>query len=312
MTTSSPSAVGLIAGWGRYPIVIAQALKAQGTAVHCIAVAGHADPELAQLCDTHREMGVARIGTAIRHFQRLGVNRATLAGKIFKHKVLYSRFGWLSLVPDLRTMWAFVPVYLLRKRDRKDDTLLNIIVDEFAKDGIQMAPATDFAPELLIDPGTLSRRQPTLTEQEDIRFGWQIAKDLGRLDVGQSVCVKGKAVLALEAVEGTDECIRRAGQYCRQGGFAVVKVAKPQQDMRFDVPTIGVGTIETLVAARGKLLAIEAGKTIVLDRAEVIRLANKHGIALVALDEAAIGRLFSSGFDAGFDAGSTREREQAA
>lgn len=297
MTHTNPNAVGLIAGWGRYPIVIAQALKAQGAQVHCIAVAGHANHDLAELCDTHCEMGVARIGTAIRHFHRLGVSRATLAGKIFKHKVLYGRFGWLSLVPDWRTIRAFIPVYLQRRRDRKDDTLLNIIVDEFAKDGIHMAPATDFAPELLINTGTLSRRQPTLTEQEDIRFGWQIAKDLGRLDVGQSVCVKGKAVLALEALEGTDECIRRAGQYCRQGGFAVVKVAKPQQDMRFDVPTIGVGTIETLAAARGKLLAIEAGKTIVLDRDEVVRLANQHGIAIVALDEPAVARLFSPGFD---------------
>jgi DUF1009 family protein len=299
MPTPNPNAVGLVAGWGRYPVVIAQALKAQGAEVHCISVAGHADHDLTELCDTNREMGVAHLGRAIRHFRRLGVTRATLAGKIFKHKVLYGRFGWLSLVPDGRTIRAVVPIYLQRRRDRKDDTLLNIIVDEFAKDGIHMAPATDFAPELLVETGNLSRRQPTLSEQEDIRFGWQIAKELGRLDVGQSVCVKGKAVLALEAVEGTDECIRRAGEYCRQGGFAVVKVAKPQQDMRFDVPTIGVRTIETLVAARGRLLAIEAGKTIVLDREEVVRLADKHGIALVALDEPAVNRLF-------------RPREQAA
>ncbi|WP_254507020.1 LpxI family protein [Anatilimnocola floriformis] len=288
MNTSTPSAVGLIAGWGRYPFVIAQALKAQGTAVHCIAVAGHADPELAALCDTHTEMGVARIGCGIRHFKRLGVTRATMAGKIFKHKVLYSRFGWLSLVPDLRTVWAFIPMYLFRKRDRKDDTLLTVIVDEFAKDGIHMAPATDFAPELLVPAGILTRRQPTASELEDIAFGWQIAKDLGRHDVGQSVAVKGQAVIAIEAIEGTDECIRRAGTLCRQGGFALVKVAKPQQDMRFDVPTIGVGTIETLAAARAKLLAIEADKTIVLDRDEVVRLANKHGIALIATSDAQI------------------------
>ena len=285
---NTPPAVGLIAGWGRYPFVIAQALKTQGAAVHCIAIAGHADQDLAAICDTHCEMGVAHIGRGIRHFKRLGVRRATMAGKIFKHKVLYGRFGWLSLVPDLRTMWAFIPTYLFRKRDRKDDTLLNIIVEEFAKDGIHMAPATDFAPELLVAAGTLSRRQPTTSELEDIAFGWQIAKDLGRHDVGQSVAVKGQAVIAIEAIEGTDECIRRAGSLCRQGGFALVKVAKPQQDMRFDVPTIGVGTIETLAAARGKLLAIEADKTIVLDRAEVIRLANQHGIALVATSDAQI------------------------
>lgn len=287
---TTPPAVGLIAGWGRYPVVIAQALKARGAAVHCIAVAGHANADLASLCDTHCEMGVAHIGRAIRHFHRLGVKRATMAGKIHKHKVLYGRFGWLSLVPDLRTVWAFIPTYFFRRRDRKDDTLLNIIVDEFAKDGIHMAAATDFAPELLIHSGVLSRRQPTASELEDIHFGWQIAKDLGRHDVGQSVAIKGQAVIAVEAVEGTDECIKRAGTLCRQGGFAVVKVAKPQQDMRFDVPTIGVGTIETLVAASGKLLAIEADKTIVLDRDEVVRLANKHGIALVATSDAEVAR----------------------
>ena len=292
--STSPPAVGLIAGWGRYPIVIAQALKAQGAAVHCISVAGHANADLASLCDTHCEMGVAHVGRGIRHFKRLGVTRATMAGKIFKQKVLYSRFGWLSLLPDLRTICAFVPTYLFRRRDRKDDTLIGIIVDEFAKDGIHMAPATDFAPELLIPAGVLSRRQPTASELADIAFGWQIAKDLGRHDVGQSVAVKGQAVIAVEAVEGTDECIRRAGTLCRQGGFAVVKVSKPQQDMRFDVPTIGTGTIETLVAARAKLLAIEADKTIVLDREEVVRLANKHGIALVATSDAQVAALAHS------------------
>ncbi|WP_425614772.1 LpxI family protein [Anatilimnocola sp. NA78] len=284
MTTSPSNSIGLIAAWGRYPIVIAEALKAQGKTVHCIAISGHADPQLKTICDSYRQFGVARLGGAIRHFNRLGVSKATLAGKIHKHKVLYSRFGWLSLVPDLRTVLAFVPAYFTRSRDRKDDTLLGIIVDEFAKDGIHMAPATDFAPQLLVSAGVLTKRQPSKFEQEDIAFGWRIAKDLGRHDVGQSVAVKGQAVIAVEAVEGTDECIRRAGQLCRQGGFAVVKVAKPQQDMRFDVPTIGIGTIETLAAARGKLLAIEAGRTIVLDQDEVVRLANQHGISIVAVD----------------------------
>lgn len=155
MASAAPSSIGLIAAWGRYPIVIAEALKAQGTTVHCIAVRGHADPHLESICDSYRQFGVARLGGAIRHFSRLGVREATLAGKIFKHKVLYSRFGWLSLVPDLRTMWAFVPSYFTRKADRKDDTLLGIIVNEFAKDGIHMAPATDFAPQLLVSPGVL-------------------------------------------------------------------------------------------------------------------------------------------------------------
>jgi hypothetical protein len=138
--------------------------------------------------------------------------------------------------------------------------------------------------ELLARPGQLTRRGPTASEQRDIEFGWSLAKEIGRLDIGQSVAVKGRAVIAVEAVEGTDACIRRAGEFCPQGGFTVVKVAKPQQDMRFDVPTIGLGTIESLIVANASLLAIEAGKTIVVDQAAVIALANQHGLAIVSLE----------------------------
>jgi hypothetical protein len=145
-----------------------------------------------------------------------------------------------------------------------------------------MAPATDFAPQLLAPPGQLTRRAPSASERQDIEFGWTLAKELGRLDIGQSVAVKGRAVIAVEAVEGTDACIRRAGELCPQGGFTVVKVAKPQQDMRFDVPTIGLGTIQSLIAAGAKVLAIEAGKTIVVDRNEVVALADKHGLTIVS------------------------------
>src|SRR5690606_12452047 len=153
-------------------------------------------------------------------------------------------------------------------KDRKDDSLLLAVVEAFAAEGIHFAPATDFAPELLVKYGLIAGRL-TRAQEQDIAFGWTLAKELGRLDCGQSVAVKGRAVLALEAIEGTDECIRRAGQLCTEGGFTVVKVAKPQQDMRFDVPTIGVQTIETLVEAGGRVLAIEAGKTIIIDEPQV-------------------------------------------
>jgi hypothetical protein len=147
-----------------------------------------------------------------------------------------------------------------------------------------MAPATDFAPELLAQAGQFTRRGPTAAQQQDIAFGWELAKEIGRLDIGQSVAVKGRAVIAVEAVEGTDACIRRAGELCPQGGFTVVKVAKPQQDMRFDVPTIGIGTIESLATAGASVLAIEAGKTIVVDQAEVVAVADKHGLVIVAVE----------------------------
>jgi DUF1009 family protein len=280
------SKIGLVAGWGRFPLVVAQTLKVQGYEVHCVGLKNHADAALQGLCDSFVVSGIARLGAHIRYFQRRGIRQATLAGKVFKSQVLFGRFGWLSLVPDLRTIRAFFPFFILGYKNRSDDTLLSVVVDQYARSGITMAPATDFAPQLLASEGRLTGRGPTAAELRDIEYGWTLAKEIGRLDIGQSVAVKGRAVIAVEAVEGTDACIRRAGELCRQGGFTVVKVAKPQQDMRFDVPTIGVGTIQSLIAAGGKCLAIEAGKTIVVDQGEVVAAAEAHGIAIVALSRA--------------------------
>jgi len=280
------SKIGLVAGWGRFPLVVAETLKAQNYEVHCVGLRQYADSALRQICDSFISSGVARLGTHIRYFRRRGIEHATLAGKVFKHKLLFNRFGWLSLVPDLRTIRAFFPLFYLGQKNRNDDSLLSVVVEEYAKSGITMAPATDFAPQLLVASGTLTRREPSASELADIGFGWPLAKEMGRLDIGQSVAIKGRAVVAVEAVEGTDACIRRAGELCPQGGFTVVKVAKPQQDMRFDVPTVGLGTIESLIAAGGKCLAIEAHKTILVDRRDVVALANKHNIAITALDRA--------------------------
>ncbi len=142
--------------------------------------------------------------------------------------------------------------------------------------------ALELCPELLVRPGLLTRRPPTSREEADIEYGWHLAKEMGRLDVGQSVAVRERAVLAVEAIEGTDAAIRRAGDLCPGGGFVVVKVAKPQQDMRFDVPTIGPSTIESIQKAGGKVLAIEADKTILIDERDTIRLADDAGITIVA------------------------------
>ncbi len=205
-----------------------------------------------------------------------------MAGKI--HKVLiYQPWVWLKHFPDWRFVKTFYPHFITGGRDRKDDTLLGTIVDAFAADGITFAPATDFAPELLVKFGALTGRGPTPKEQRDIEFGWQMAKRLGELDIGQSVCVKDQAALAVEAIEGTDQCIHRAGTLCPSGGFTVVKVAKPQQDMRFDVPTIGLQTLETMVAAGAHVLAVEAERTILLDEPTFIQFAIRHSLTVVAL-----------------------------
>ena len=289
-TGTTSQRVGLLAAWGRYPIVVAETLLRQGHEVYCLGVKDHADPVLREMCTHYRPIGVAKLGTAIQYFRRYGVCKATMAGKF--HKVLiFKKFYWLKHLPDFRFVRTFYPHFVTQTKDRKDDTLLGTIVNEFGKDGIHFAPATDFAPELLVKSGQLCGPRISRGQEKDIEFGWHLASEMGRLDVGQSVAVKGRAVLAVEAVEGTDECIKRAGKLCPLGGFTLVKIAKPQQDMRFDVPTIGLGTVQTLYEAGGRMLAIEADRTIILDSAEVQKYAESKGISIVALSRAEVQQL---------------------
>jgi len=277
-----PSRVGLLAGWGDYPLVVAEALKKQGRSVCCLGVIGHADPRLAELCDEFHFSGLARFGSAIRFFKQRKITEMTMAGKIFKVR-LFRRFGWLRHLPDLRTVRMFFHHFWTRNKDCKDDTLLRAIVDEFAREGINFRPATDYAPQLLAGRGAITRDGPSENQWKDIRFAWRVAKELGRLDIGQSVAVKNRTVLAVEAIEGTDACIRRAGELCTAGGFVVVKTAKPQQDMRFDVPTVGLGTLQTMLESGAAALAVEAERTIILDEAELIESADRNRIVIVAL-----------------------------
>jgi DUF1009 family protein len=275
--------VGLIAGWGRYPIVVAEALRQSGYFVCGLGAKDHADPALVSICDTFGWFGLGKLGRAIRYFERNGCQRATMAGKI--HKVrLYQRFGLLRHFPDWTGLRVYGPYFMGRKKDLRDDTLLTAIVDAFGARGIQFGPATDYAPELLVKPGKLTRRGPTAAEQRDIEFGWRLAKEMGRLDIGQSVVVMNRTPIAVEAIEGTDACIQRAGELC-SGGFTVVKTAKPRQDMRFDVPTVGLGTLESMCASGGKVLAIEAGRTVLIDEPKFIEFADRNGLAVVALSQ---------------------------
>lgn len=274
--------IGLLAGWGRYPIVIAQELRRRGHRVVCTAVRDHADPALAELCDDFSWVGMGSIGGIIRRLRQHGVRRAVMAGKI--HKVLFYRPGWwLRHHPDWTAARTFYRHFVTGTKDRKDDSLLLAIVNVFAEAGIAFDPATDFAPQLLVPSGQVAGRPLSVKQLRDVDFGWDLAKQMGGLDVGQTVCVKDQAVLAVEAIEGTDLCIRRAGELCRQGGFTVVKVAKPQQDMRFDVPTVGLKTLESLHAAGGRVLAIEADSTILLDSREFQVAAARLRISVVAM-----------------------------
>lgn len=272
--------VGLVAGWGRFPVAFAERARRQGFDVYCMALSGSASSELAEHCRRLRWCSLARIGRTISYFKRHRVDRVVMAGKVEKRE-LFKPWRLLRLLPDWRTMNMW---YRHCRRDKRDDTLLLAVIREFERDGIEIASALDFCPELLVKHGFLTRRKPTPAQWKDIRFGWKMAKEMGRLDIGQTVVVAETAVIAVEAIEGTDECIRRAGRLCRRGGLTVVKVAKPQQDMRFDVPTFGVQTLQTMRESGVRVLAVEAGMTILLDEPDVVALADKLGIAIVSLN----------------------------
>lgn len=271
--------IGLIAGWGRLPVLFVEKAKSLGVPVVCVGIRGMADrAALEPHCHRFYWSRLAALNRPVRCFKREGVRRWTMAGKVFKVK-LFSASRWFTLLPDLR----MIRFYFFRKRpDNADDTLTLALIDEYARDGLICTSALELCPELLVRPGLLTRRPPTAREEADIEYGWKLAKEMGRLDVGQSVAVRERAVLAVEAIEGTDAAIKRAGELCTGGGFVVVKVAKPQQDMRFDVPTVGPSTIETIKKAGGRVLAIEAEKTILIDEADTIRLADEAGITIVA------------------------------
>jgi UDP-2,3-diacylglucosamine hydrolase len=275
--------IGLLAGGGRFPFVVAEAARRQGAEVVCVALRDHADPEIETAVDRIYWMGLGKLGRMIRAFQREGVTRATMAGKV--HKVsLFAPFKLIRLLPDFHFLrWWFVR---RRKRDNKDDSLLLDVIAEFDREGIHFGSALEICPELLVKAGCHTRRKPSPSELADVAFGWVHAKEMGRLDIGQSVVVKMKTVIAVEAVEGTDRCILRSGELCPRGGFTVVKVAKPQQDMRFDVPTVGPTTIENMKKAGGSMLAIETGRTILLDAEQTIAAADKAGITILSLSEA--------------------------
>jgi hypothetical protein len=272
--------IGLIAGNGDFPVEFARAAKRQGLTVVAVAHEGETQPELAQWTDRIVWIKVGQLGKLIKAFQENGVRDVLMAGGIRKTR-LFS--GGL---PDLRGA-----ALLARMLAKKDDSILRAVAAELESEGIVVRESTLYLDSLLAPPGVLTKRVPTKDEWKDISFGWQLAKEIGRLDIGQTVVVKDQAVLAVEAIEGTDEAIRRGGRLCGSGAV-VVKVCKPQQDLRFDLPATGVRTVATMGEVKAACLAVEAGKTIVIQREAVIEQANAAGIAIVSLDDQ--GRIPSS------------------
>jgi DUF1009 family protein len=260
--------IGLIAGKGQFPLLFAQAARARGTRIIAAAHRGETDPALAELVQELHWVYVGQLGKIIRIFKDAGVQRAVMAGGITRGR-LFRDFR-----PDLRALGV-----VRRAGAGNDDRLLQAVATELEQEGITIAPSTLFLDQLLAPPGKLGKRTPTREEFLDIDLGFRLAKEIGSLDIGQCVVVRRQVVVALEAVEGTDECIRRGGTLAGPGAV-VVKVSKPNQDLRFDVPAVGPDTIRSMVAARAAVLAIEAGKTLTFDRPLMLAEAQPARIAI--------------------------------
>jgi len=265
--------IGLIAGSGRFPLLFAENARRLGYRVSAVALAGEADPSLEKVVDRIHWIALGQLRRLIKAFKQDGVRQAVMVGGV-KKTHLFS-----GIRPDLRSL-----ALLRRVSVRKDDSLLRALASELEDEGIRIRESTFGLDGLLVEEGTLTRRSPTKQEWRDIEFGWEMAGAVGRLDIGQCVVVKDRVVVAVEAVEGTDEAVLRGGKLARSGAV-VVKRFKPQQDRRFDLPAIGPGTIRSMADCGAAVLAIEAGRAVFLDREEAITAADAAGIAVVGIKD---------------------------
>lgn len=262
---------GLIAGNGRFPFLVLEGARDCGADIAVAAIKEEAAPELTQKASRIEWIGVGQLGRLIRYFKREQVTHAIMAGQVKHHQIFR-----LNALPDLRMVRL-----LARLSTRNTDSLIGAVADELEREGITLIDSTTFLEPLIAPDGLLTRRAPTGDERADIDYGLGVALEIGRLDLGQTIAVKDRAVVAVEAMEGTDAVIVRAGHLTRGRSFVVVKVAKPGQDMRFDVPVIGIPTIEAMTAAGATAIHVTAGKTLLFDRSELVALADKEGISIV-------------------------------
>jgi DUF1009 family protein len=262
--------LGLIAGTGELPIAVAQEARSLGYKVMAVALEPLADKALSSYVDVIKWVNVGKFGKLIDSLKNYGIKEAVMAGKVTKTLLYKSK-----ITPDLRAVKL-----LFSLKDRKDDSILLAITKELEEEGITLLDITLFSSKLLTPEGVLTKDRPTEDEWKDIEFGWKIAKEIGRLDIGQTVVVKNQAVMAIEALEGTDEAIKRGGRLAGSGAV-VVKVSKPNQDMRFDVPVVGLDTLRAMIEVGARVLSVESKKSIILNRDAIIEESKKAGISIV-------------------------------
>jgi DUF1009 family protein len=277
--------LGLIAGNGRFPFLAAASARRAGRRVIALAIREEAAAELEAAVDEIHWLSLGQLGKAIDLMHRAGVREAVMAGQV-KHKQIFS-----GIVPDLKLMGLLARLAL-----KNTDSLIGAVADTLAREGITLLASTAFLADELAQPGAMTRREPTRDERRDVEYGERVARALAGMDLGQTAVVKDRAAVALEAMEGTDEVIRRAGRIAGPGA-TVVKVSKPKQDMRFDVPVAGPGTLEAMREAGARVLAVDAGRTLLIDRREFLARADEAGIAVLGLVPAAAATGTGEGAD---------------
>lgn len=266
--------LGIIAGMGGLPKAVASEARRMGCRVVGIALQPPADESLKPFVDDFYKIKIGRFGGLISLLKKLSITNAVMAGKVPK-EILYKHKT--SVIPDMKAVKL-----LFSLKDRADDTIMRAVVHELEKNGIKLRNTTDFTKDLLAPSGVMTRKKPSKEELKDIAFGYEIAKEIGRQDIGQTVVVKDLAVMAVEAIEGTDEAIKRGGSLAKKDAV-VVKVSKPKQDLRFDVPVVGTETLRSMKSASAKILAIEAEKCIIVEKEKFIREADREGIVVVGV-----------------------------
>ena len=267
---------GLIAGNGKFPFLVVEGAKKQGASLAVVAIKEETDKRIEEIAEKIVWVGIGQLGKMISFFKKEAVEKVIMAGQV-KHVQIFS-----GALPDLRMVKM-----LWNLPQRNTDALIGGIADEMLKENIELIDSTYFIQDQLAREGVLTRRKPDETERGNIEYGLRVANEIARLDLGQTIVVRAKACVAIEAMEGTDAVIKRAGELAK-GKLTVIKVAKPNQDMRFDVPVVGVPTIETMIQAGATCLCLTAQKTLVFDKAEVIKLANQNKISIVATESRTI------------------------
>jgi len=279
MTGNASDKIGIIAGGGQFPLLFARAVRRHGLKVYAAAHQGETDETLADQVDALQWVRLGQLGKIIDFFKKEGVIKTVFIGSITKTNI------FRDVRPDLKGLGLWNKIDI-----KQDDSILRAIADRLAKDGIEVVASTSYVPELLFPQGILTRKKLTKEQKNDIVFGWKIARAMGGLDIGQCVVVRNQTVLAVEAIEGTDAAIRRGGTLCKEKAV-VVKLKKPNQDLRFDLPAVGEKTIVSMLEVKAAVLAVEAGYALFFDRESVIQAADAAGLVVVGVTESASGEL---------------------